>query len=143
MWINGKQDPGSSTFDIISPSTSSPCWTAASATTTDALIAISSAEIAFPSWSKSKPAHRMEILLKTATIMESNSAEYASYMATEMGVEMPVAQWFMLPLAVSMLRDIAGRTVGICGSVPQCQQEGQSAMVFKEPYGVTLGIVPW
>jgi acyl-CoA reductase-like NAD-dependent aldehyde dehydrogenase len=85
----------------------------------------------------------MEILLKTATIMGTNSAEYASYMTTEMGVELAVAQWFMLPLAVSMLRDIAGRTVNICGSVLQCQQDGQSAMVIKEPYGVTLGIVPW
>lgn len=75
--------------------------------------------------------------------MESNSAEYASYMAIEMDVEMLVAQFFMLPLAVSMLRDIAGRTVSICGNVSQCQQGGQSAMVFKEPYGVTLGIVPW
>jgi acyl-CoA reductase-like NAD-dependent aldehyde dehydrogenase len=104
---------------------------------------VRSAEEAFRSWSVSKPALRMEILLKTATSLEANSAEYAKCMATEMGVEVPIAQFFMLPLAVSMLRDIAGRTVSICGTVPQCQQDGQSAIVFKEPYGVTLGIVPW
>ena len=95
------------------------------------------------SWFKTKPAQRMEIFLKTATLLEKNSARYAGYMATEMGVEVPVAQFFILPLAVSMLRDIAGRTVSMCGTVPHCQQDGQSAMVFKEPNGVTLGIAPW
>jgi acyl-CoA reductase-like NAD-dependent aldehyde dehydrogenase len=143
LWIDGKEETSSSTFDVTSPSSNEVCWTATSATTNDALRAVEAAEKAFIEWSKTKPARRMEVLLKTATIMEDNSAEYASYMATEMGVEIPVAQFFMLPLAVSMLRDIAGRTVSICGSVPQCQEDGQSAIVFKEPYGVTLGIVPW
>jgi acyl-CoA reductase-like NAD-dependent aldehyde dehydrogenase len=143
LWIDGKEETSSSTFDVISPSSNEVCWTATSATTNDALRAVEVAEKAFIEWSKTKPARRMEVLLKTATIMEKNSAEYAGYIATEMGVEVPVAQFFMLPLAVSMLRDIAGRTVSICGSVPQCQEDGQSAIVFKEPYGVTLGIVPW
>jgi acyl-CoA reductase-like NAD-dependent aldehyde dehydrogenase len=143
LWINGIEESSLSTFEIINPKSGQPCWNAASATSDDALRAIAAADKAFVSWSKSKPARRMEILLNTATILEQNSAEYAMYMATEMGAEIPVAQFFMLPLAVSMLRDIAGRTVSICGSVPQCQQEGQSAIVFKEPYGVSLGIVPW
>jgi acyl-CoA reductase-like NAD-dependent aldehyde dehydrogenase len=128
---------------VISPKSNETCWTAASATPDDVLRAVEAAEKAFDSWSKTKSAQRIGILLKTATIMEQNSAEYAGYMTTEMGVEMPIAQFFILPFAISMLRDIAGRTVSICGSVPQCQHEGQSAMVFKEPYGVTLGIVPW
>jgi acyl-CoA reductase-like NAD-dependent aldehyde dehydrogenase len=143
LWIDGEETSGTSTFDITSPITGETCWTAASATIEDVQKAIESAETAFVSWSKSKPAHRMDVLLKTASILEERSAEYAQYMATEMGVDIPVAQFFMLPLAVSMLKDIAGRTVSICGSVPQCQQDGQSAIVFKEPYGVTLGIVPW
>jgi acyl-CoA reductase-like NAD-dependent aldehyde dehydrogenase len=143
FWINGKEEAGTSTFDVTSPKSDKLCWYAASATAEDALRAVRSAEEAFRSWSVSKPALRMEILLKTATSLEANSAEYAKYMATEMGVEVPIAQFFMLPLAVSMLRDIAGRTVSICGTAPQCQQDGQSAIVLKEPYGVTLGIVPW
>jgi acyl-CoA reductase-like NAD-dependent aldehyde dehydrogenase len=143
LWIDGKEETTSSSFDVINPASNEPCWSAASATADDALRAVESASKAFVSWSKSKPAQRMSVLLKTAEILESNSAEYASYMATEMGAEVSVAQFFVLPLAVGMLRDIAGRIVSICGSVPQCQQDGQSGMVFKEPYGVTLGIVPW
>lgn len=142
LWIDGKEVAASSTFDVISPSSNEACWSAASATAADALQAVESADKAFASWSKTKPAKRMEVLLKTANILEENSTEYAKYMATEMGVDIPVAQFFMLPLAVAMLRDIAGRTVSICGVVPQCQQDGHSAITFKEPYGVTLGIVP-
>jgi acyl-CoA reductase-like NAD-dependent aldehyde dehydrogenase len=130
LWIDGKEEGASSTFNVISPASSESCWSAASATAKDALRAVEAAEKAFPSWSKTKPARRMEVLLKTAAILEENSAEYAKYMAIEMGVEVPVAHFFMLPLDARMLRDIAGRTVSICGSVPQCQQDGQSAIVF-------------
>jgi acyl-CoA reductase-like NAD-dependent aldehyde dehydrogenase len=143
LWVDGKEELGSTTFDIINPASNTPCWCAASATADDARRAVESAEKASVTWSQTKPAQRMEILLKTAANLEKSSVEYAGYMVTEMGTEMRVAQSFMLPLALSMLRDIAGRTVSICGSVPHCQQDGQSAMVFKEPYGVTLGIVPW
>jgi acyl-CoA reductase-like NAD-dependent aldehyde dehydrogenase len=143
MWINGKEESGAITFDIISPATNAPCWNAAAATAADARRAVESAEKASATWSTSKPTWRMEILLRTAANLEKNSVEFAGYMATEMGVDMPVAQFFMLPLAISMLKDIAARTSSICGSVPHCQQNGQSAIVFKEPYGVTLGIVPW
>jgi acyl-CoA reductase-like NAD-dependent aldehyde dehydrogenase len=143
LWINGHQETPSPTFPITSPLLDATCWAAPDISTPDILKAISSPQAAFHSWRHSKPAARSTILLKTASILESNAAEYAGYMATEMGAELDVAQFFVLPLAVQMLRDIAGRALTICGSVPVCQQEGQSAIVYKEPYGVTLGIVPW
>lgn len=48
-----------------------------------------------------------------------------------------------MPLSIRMLRDIAGRITFICGSVPVVEEDGQSAVVYKEPIGVVLGIVPW
>ncbi|KAF7352467.1 Clathrin assembly protein [Mycena venus] len=41
------------------------------------------------------------------------------------------------------LRDTAGKCSSIAGSIPICQDEGTSALVLKEPYGVVLGIAPW
>jgi acyl-CoA reductase-like NAD-dependent aldehyde dehydrogenase len=143
LWINGEQEPRQDTFDVFSPSLSSVCWTSASATQEDAIKAVEAAQIAFKSWSLTKPAYRTELLLKTAAILESNAEEYAGYMFTEMGAEIQISQFFVLPLAIQMLKDISGRVSSICGSVPVCQQDGQSGMVIKEPYGVTLGIVPW
>lgn len=133
----------SSSFEVISPSNSEVCWTATSATKEDALRAIASAEAAFPSWYETKPVARRDMLLKAATLLEERTQEYAGFMQTEMGAEMGVAAFFVMPLAIQMLKDIAGRITSICGRVPVCQEKGMSAIVFKEPYGVTLGIVPW
>jgi acyl-CoA reductase-like NAD-dependent aldehyde dehydrogenase len=102
-----------------------------------------SSEAAFAKWSLTEPTYRRDLLLKVATILEERTQEYASYMGTEMGAEIGISAFFIMPLAIQMLKDIAGRISGICGSSPVCAAEGMSAIVYKEPYGVTLGIVPW
>ena len=142
-WIDGKEEQGSSTFDVITPHDNKPCWKAAGTSIEDAVRAIESSQTAFRSWSSTKPAIRTKILLRAADILETKAEYYAGFMATEMGAEQGVAQFFVVPLAVAMLRDIAGRVSTICGTVPVCQGEGTSAMIYKEPYGVVLGIVPW
>jgi hypothetical protein len=73
----------------------------------------------------------MAVLPKTANFLVENSAEYATYMTTELGAEILVAQTSVLPLAVQMLRDIEGRTVSIRGTVLQRRQKGQNYMVLK------------
>ena len=143
LWIDGQEEVSSSTFDVFSPVLDDVCWNAVAASSQDAIRAVESSNEAFKSWSKTKPAVRSEVLLKTATILEANAAEYAGYMSTEMGAEVAVAQFFVLPLAIQMLKDLAGRCLSITGFVPTVQQEGQSSIVYKEPYGVTLGICPW
>jgi acyl-CoA reductase-like NAD-dependent aldehyde dehydrogenase len=143
LFINGQEITHSSTFDVISPGTGSACWRAVSATSDDAIKAVETAQAAFPTWSKTKPSTRMAILLKAADILEQQAEEYANYMMTEMGADRGVAQFFVVPLAIAMCRDIAGRISSVCGSSPVVAKEGQSAIVWKEPYGVCLGIVAW
>jgi len=143
LFINGKEETTASTFDVISPYTNTLCWTASSATASDAIRAVEAAETAFPSWSKTKPTARRDILLKAADILESRLEQNAEFMRTEMGADVGASQFFVVPLSIRMLRDIAGRITSICGSVPVVEQEGQSAIVYKEAMGVVLGIVPW
>ncbi|KAF1962130.1 aldehyde dehydrogenase family protein [Byssothecium circinans] len=143
LWIDGQEELRQDTFDVFSPVSNDICWNAVAASREDAIRAVETSQEAFKSWSKTKPAVRSEVLLKTAAVLEVNAAEYASYMSTEMGAENFVAQFFVLPLAVQMLKDLAGRSLSITGFVPTVQQEGQSSIVYKEPYGVTLGICPW
>jgi acyl-CoA reductase-like NAD-dependent aldehyde dehydrogenase len=64
-------------------------------------------------------------------------------MRTEMGADVADSQGFVVPLSIRILRDIAGRITSICGSSPAVEADGQSAIVYKEPMGVILGIVPW
>lgn len=141
--INGREESGSHMFEVKSPVTGKACWTAASATLADATRAIETAEAAFSAWACTKPAARRNILFKTADILESRRREYANYMHTETGADAEATQHFVFALATRMLRDIAGHITSICGSVPVVEGEGQSAIAFKEPMGVILGIVPW
>lgn len=141
--INGIEETSTSTFTIISPYTNSPCWNATSATPSDALRAVEAASAAFPAWSATKPTVRRDILLRTADILESRLEEISEIMRTEMGADVGTSQFFIAPFGFRMLRDLAGRITSICGSVPVVEEEGQSAIVHKEPMGVILGIVPW
>ncbi|OOQ89921.1 aldehyde dehydrogenase family protein [Penicillium brasilianum] len=143
LLINGKEEFTSTTFPVTSPYTNTPCWSSSSATPADALRAVQAAEAAFPSWSSTKPNARRDILLKAADLLEERLEENALYMRTEMGADEGASAGFVVPLAIRMLRDIAGRISSICGSVPVVEGEGQSAIVFKEAMGVILGIVPW
>ncbi|KAJ5698654.1 hypothetical protein N7462_000659 [Penicillium macrosclerotiorum] len=143
LLINGKEEYPSATFDVISPYTNQPCWAAASASPQDAIRAVEAADAAFPAWSQTKPTVRRDILLKAADLLEQRLDQNAEYMRTEMGADVGASAGFVVPLAIRMLRDVAGRITSICGSVPVVEAEGQSAMIFKEPMGVILGIVPW
>ena len=143
MIINGKEEVGDSTFDVIRPYTNEHCGSTASATPQDAIRAVEAADAAFPAWSQTKPTARRDILLKAADILESRLVQNAEYMRTEMGADVGASQFFIVPLGIRMLRDIAGRITSICGSVPVLEEEGQSAIVYKEAMGVVLGIVPW
>ena len=141
--INGKEEYTESTFDVISPYINQVCWKTASASAQDAIRAVEAAEAAFPSWSQTKPTIRRNILLKAADILESRLEQNSEYMRTEMGADVGASLHFIAPLGIRMLRDIAGRITSICGSVPVVDEEGQSAMIYREPMGVILGIVPW
>jgi acyl-CoA reductase-like NAD-dependent aldehyde dehydrogenase len=141
--INGKEEVPSFTFDVVSPYTNQTCWSAAAAAPQDAIRAVEAADAAFPAWSQTKPTVRRDLLLKAAELLEQRLEQNAEYMRTEMGADVGASHGFVVPLAIRMLREVAGRITSICGSVPVVEAEGQSAIVFKEPMGVILGIVPW
>lgn len=63
-------------------------------------------------------------------------------MHEETGSEPPMFG-FIYNAAIDACKDIAGLISTIRGTVPVVQEEGSSAIVFKEPYGVVLGIAPW
>ncbi|MCJ1287282.1 hypothetical protein MMC26_006630 [Xylographa opegraphella] len=143
LQINGKEVETSTTFDVVDPSTGKVIWKSASASKEDAINAIEAAQAAFPAWSQTKPSKRRDIMLKAAEILQSRSEELGGYMMTETGSQAAFATGFNIPTSVEMLKDIAGRIVTISGSLPVCGEEGTNAIVYKEPYGVVLGIAPW
>ncbi|KAJ5232818.1 hypothetical protein N7468_005774 [Penicillium chermesinum] len=133
FFIDGKDVVAFDVFDVTSPYDNKVCWTAAAGTPKTAVWAVEAANAAFPAWSQTKPTVRRDILLKTANVLEEQLDTYAGYMRTEMGADAGASSGFVVPLAISMLRDIASRITSICGSVPVVEAEGQSAIAFKEP----------
>lgn len=143
LLIDGKDVVTETTFDVISPSSHKLLWHASSASKKDALGAVAAAAKALPSWAKTKPTQRRDILLRAADILEKRGEECGDYMMQETGALQQFAGGFNVPVAVEQIRDCAGRITSVMGAIPTCAQEGTSALIVKEPYGVILGIAPW
>lgn len=144
LLVNGMEIYTSSVFQVVSPVDGTGLlWQSSSVTQAEALAAVHAARDAFPAWSISKPAFRRDILLRAADILQTNSAEYQAYMKQETGASTMFAK-FNLTTSCEIIRDCAGRISGaLVGAVPPTEDNETQAMVFKEPYGVVLGIAPW
>ncbi|KAF2207245.1 hypothetical protein CERZMDRAFT_51470 [Cercospora zeae-maydis SCOH1-5] len=142
LWIDGKEVTTSTTFDVESPNDSKTLWKSSSASAKEAVQACEAAQKAFKSWRNTKAGEIQKILLKAADIMESRAEELASYMKDETGALEGFAQ-FNIMTTVDNFRSVAGLASTISGAIPQTKTPGQAALLFKEPYGVILGIAPW
>ncbi|EXK27389.1 NAD-dependent aldehyde dehydrogenase [Fusarium oxysporum f. sp. melonis 26406] len=141
--INGKDIVTDKTFQTISPLNNEVVWNCSAVSQNHIDEAVSTANAAFPAWSKTKPSHRRDIFLSAANIMERRREELLHYLHQEMGAGVDF-QNFILGLAIEGLKDTAGRIAGaVTGSVPESIHEGMRAMILKRPYGVNLGIAPW
>lgn len=140
--INNESIVTNTKFEVRAPATGEVISLCASASVDDANRAVAAAKAAFPAWRNTTPYDRRDILLKAADIMLSRKEELIGYQMEETGAARPfVEKTFMM--GSEFLKDFAGRIPSIEGKVPSVSQEGEGAMVFKEPYGVILGIVPW
>ena len=143
LQINGKEVQTNIKYDVVSPETGKVIWQSSSADKADAIKAVEAAHAAFPSWSKTKPATRRDIFIKAADIFAASADEYAEIMMNETGATSVTAAGFNVPSSIEMLRDVGGRIATVTGYVPVAAEQGKSAIVYKEPYGVVLGIAPW
>lgn len=129
-------------FDITNPRSGQVIYRCSGASVEEANHAVEAAQTAFHAWSRLKPTDRRELLWKASDIMLSRKEELIRYQKEETGSDLAFAT-FTVMLGVNLLKESAGQISLIEGTVPTVAQEGQSAMVIKEPYGVILGIAPW
>ncbi|KAL5615456.1 hypothetical protein BROUX41_005501 [Berkeleyomyces rouxiae] len=140
--INGAETVAPTAFPVVSPITAQTVHRCSSASVSDALSAVASAEAAFESWKRTTAGQRRDIFLKAAAIMDSRRDEIASYMKEEIGA---AASWAQLNMniAIDIVKDLAGRIATIEGSIPGTQSADVGGMVLKMPLGVVLAIAPW
>ncbi|KAI9043262.1 aldehyde dehydrogenase [Aspergillus affinis] len=140
--INNESIITDTVFEVRNPANGEVIEHCASVTIDHANRAAAAAKAAFPAWSRTKPYDRRDILTRASDIMLSRKEELIGYQMEETGAARPfVEKTFML--GVSFIKDFAARIPSIEGSVPSVSEDGECAMVFKEPYGVILGIAPW
>ena len=140
--IGGEEVVLSQTFPVHSPIDGRLLHHCSSASPAEAIRAIDSCQTAFPAWARLPPAQKRDIFLATAENFASRTEELTKYMVEETGAS-DFWAGFNVRLSIDMLKDVAGRISSIKGEAPILGEEGTSAIVYKEPYGVILGIAPW
>ena len=140
LLINNESVVKDTRFDLTNPATGELISQCAGATVEDANNAVAAAKAAFPAWSSTKPFDRRDLMLKAAEIMLARKEELIKYQMEDTGAGRAFVE-ATYTMAVILLKDFAGKISSIEGTVPTAAQD--SAIVFKEPYGVVLGIAPW
>jgi vanillin dehydrogenase len=130
------------TFARHDPVTGKIASEAASAGVADVAKVVEAASRAFSTWSETGPNERRTLLLKTADLLESRSAQFIKLMVEEIGA---TEMWagFNVTFAATILREAASLTTQIVGEVIPSDKPGVLALAVRQPVGVVLGIAPW
>jgi aldehyde dehydrogenase (NAD+) len=143
--IGGELRPASDgrTMDSVNPATGEVWASVPRGTEADAADAVAAARKAFPKWSGMPASGRAHYLRKVAEVFAANARELAEVETRDNG----------RIISETAKRDLPGMTYLWNSAAAQCAAavEGRSidfgpgtqGMTRREPYGVTLGIIPW
>jgi aldehyde dehydrogenase len=143
-YINGAFTKPSSGeyFDNISPIDGKVFTQAARGNAADIDKALDAAWAAFPSWSKTAAAHRSNLLLKIAQVIEDNLEYLAIVETIDNGKAIRETRAADLPLVVDHFRYYAGVIRAEEGSISE-HDETTVSIQLHEPIGVVGQIIPW
>lgn len=143
LWLNGQAVTTSSTFDVVSPLTEKVLYKAAAASEADALAAVDAAAAAQEAWAATKVAFRRDLFARAAEELVKRKDELWTYCSTETASTEPYFA-FDFNDALESLRSCAGliHSASVGQTIP-IAEDGRSAMLIPEPYGVVVSIAPW
>lgn len=147
-WVEG--DRG--TYPIINPSTEQEVGGAPEASAAQAYAATEAAAAAFPTWSRTTPEHRAELLAKAADLVRAKIPDLVDLVQAETGATMRVAKTMQLPNVAERL-DRYARGATEQHSIPFPPAEIPTtplapgglmgAVVERRPVGVVACITPY
>jgi aldehyde dehydrogenase len=143
-YIGGKFVPpvNGEYFDNVSPVDGKVFTQAARSGKEDIELALDAAHAAFPSWSKTSPTYRSNLLLKVAQVIEDNLEYLAIVETIDNGKAIRETRAADLPLVVDHFRYFAGVIRGEEGTISE-HDEHTVSIVLHEPLGVVGQIIPW
>jgi phenylacetaldehyde dehydrogenase len=152
MLINGKWVEAASgkTFVTYNPATGEILARVAEGDREDIDRAVKAARAAFETgrWSQMTASERGRAIWKLADLLEENLEEFAELESLDNGKPQKIARVADVPLAVDLLRYMAGWATKIEGntipiSVPYAPGAKFLAYTLREPVGVVGQIIPW
>ena len=129
-------------FPIIQGTTGSIIHYAQSATVDIGVQAVESAAEAFKIWRKTPISTRQAILNKVAEILPGKIEELAKREIPETSCD-PHWPTFECTYASKFVNTTATNLGSVMGSIPPAEVDGSLSLVFKEPVGVVLCIIPY
>jgi phenylacetaldehyde dehydrogenase len=150
--INGKWVDAISgkTFPTYNPATGQVLARIAEGDKEDIDLAVKSARAAFDKgpWRRLTASERGRLIWKLADLLEENLEEFAKLETLDNGKPLKIARVADVPLAVDLLRYMAGWATKIEGntipiSVPYAPGARFFAYTLREPVGVVGQIIPW
>ncbi len=142
LYIDGAWVKGNGTIPVIDPSTGSAICEVATAGDSECEAAISAAHRAFPSWAKTAPRVRSEILRKAFEIMVAESDHLAKIVSMENGKVLTDAK-SEIAYAAEFFRWFAEEAVRTPGDFRSSPSGDKRILVTHQPIGVSLLITPW
>ncbi|TDD66417.1 aldehyde dehydrogenase family protein [Actinomadura rubrisoli] len=134
---------GGGTLDSVNPATGQVWARVPRGTAADADAAVAAARAAFPRWAGMPAAGRARFLRKVADVFAENARELAELETTDNGRiitetaerDLPGMTYLWNMAAAECSAAVEGRSVDF--------GPGTLGLTRREPYGVTLGIIPW
>ena len=140
--IGGEWVSGSSSIDVINPATGGVLTKVSNATIADCLAAVSAADRAFESWSKTAPRVRGEILRRAYELMIAEHEALSQLITLEMGKVITDAR-AEVTYAAEFFRWFSEEAVRIDGDYRRAPSGNNWLLVSRQPVGVALLATPW
>lgn len=142
LYIDGAWVKGDGTIPVYNPSTGAVIAEISTAGEAQCDAAVTAAHNAFPSWAKTAPRVRSEILRKAFEIMTAEADEIAKLVSMENGKVLSDAKG-EVAYAAEFFRWFAEEAVRTPGDFRHSPSGDKRILVTHQPIGVSLLITPW
>ena len=144
LYIGGdwREGDAGTTLPVEDPSTGEVLCEVADATPVDAVAALGAAAAAQPSWARSSPRQRADILGRASQEMSARADELALVLTLEGGK--PLSESLAeVAYAAEYLRFFAGEALRLDGACGRSPDGRGRVLVMRQPVGPCLVITPW
>ncbi len=142
LYIDGQWVDGNGTMEVIDPSDGSVIAKVATAGDAEIEAALAAADRAAPSWAKTAPRVRGEILRKAFELMSAEADYLAELISKENGKALPDAKG-EVAYAAEFFRWFSEEAVRISGDFRIAPSGDKRILVTHQPIGLSILITPW